>query len=288
MVNAGLPSSVLRYLKNSTFYHFFRRAPTAQELHEPCQFWDVKSVPKGVVQQSSGLRGLWLLRGCVDQDAAARIKDLFHDLHKRQVFPWNNYEIGRFMMPLHAAPALDAETTTRVITGLDVFGPPGSKGADPLTGWPHLQRLLDEGIAGAKELQGLQRLPQEVISDFTAEPCLFVQAQVLECGAEVTPHRDALPFGGDMIATVVIEGSSDIRVGSQRFRVDAGDMYAIAHEARYAVEHEVMPAPHDRLSITFRYGLGFPSSLPPMPGDEVVGDKSGVRDRGGQSGIWDP
>ena len=29
----------------------------------------------------------------------------------------------------------------------------------------------------------------------------------------MTPHRDALPYGGDLIATVVLKGSSEVRVG---------------------------------------------------------------------------
>ena len=43
--------------------------------------------------------------------------------------------------------------------------------------------------------------------------CLFIQLQRLEPGAEVSAHRDALPYGGDRIATVVLEGSSQVRVG---------------------------------------------------------------------------
>ena len=41
----------------------------------------------------------------------------------------------------------------------------------------------------------LQQLPQQLIEMFHDEPCLFIQAQTLEGGAEVTAHRDALPHG---------------------------------------------------------------------------------------------
>eukprot|EP00406_Dinophysis_acuminata_P048987 CAMPEP_0179311676 /NCGR_PEP_ID=MMETSP0797-20121207/52819_1 /TAXON_ID=47934 /ORGANISM="Dinophysis acuminata, Strain DAEP01" /LENGTH=280 /DNA_ID=CAMNT_0021021477 /DNA_START=63 /DNA_END=901 /DNA_ORIENTATION=- len=256
------PSSLLRYLKNGAFYHYFRRAPSTRELHEPCLNWDVDALPAGTAQQSSRLRGLWLLRGCVDSESSVRIRSLFHDLHEARRFRWNRYEPGRSMMPLHASPALDDGTTARVICGLDVFGPPGSPGADPLLGWPQLRELVDRRVPGARELERLQHLPHKLIADFAEQPCLFLQAQVLECGAEVTPHRDVLPYGGDMIATAVLEGSSVVRVGPLRFRADAGDMYAIAHDARYDVEHEVLGAPHDRFSVTLRYGLGFPSTLP--------------------------
>ena len=54
----------------------------------------------------------------------------------------------------------------------------------------------------------LERLPA-----FAGQRCLFIQLQLLEMGAEVTPHRDALPYGGDLIATVVLKGSSEVRVG---------------------------------------------------------------------------
>lgn len=278
------PTTSLRYFRNRAFYNLFRRAPSAQELHQPAEVWDVSGIPRALAVESPKQGGLWLIRGCLDLDAAARIKALFVDLHRRSVFHWNHYEPGRDMMPLHAHPPLEMALTKRVICGLDVFGPPGSRGADPLARWPLLGNLLAEEAIGAAELHGLQVLPQKAIARFADEPCLFVQAQSLECGAEVTPHRDALPFGGDMIATYVIEGSSDVRVGAQRFRVDAGDMYAIADEARYDVEHEVMAAPYDRLSVTFRYGLGFPAELPPLPGEA---QQRLACDRGGRSAIWD-
>ncbi|CAE8611558.1 unnamed protein product [Polarella glacialis] len=285
----SVPSSMLRYLKNGTFYHFFRRAPTAPELHFPCKRWDPgEDAPSGseaLALESPGLKGLWLLRSCIDATQVARIKGLLATIHGRQTFQWYNYELGRRMMPIHAVPPLDEHAVQRILLGLDVFGAPGSQGADPLEGWPQLSSLLAEGLEGARELQELQELPLRAIPEFAGEPCLFGQAQFLECGAEVTPHRDALPFGGNMIATFVLEGSSEVRVGPLRFRVDTGDMYAIAHSARYEVEHEVMAAPHDRLSVTFRYGLGFPEALPALPGDELR-QQAGA-DRGGPSSIWE-
>merc|ERR1719277_1728020 len=105
-----------------------------------------------------------------------------------------------------------------------------------------------------------------MIKDFAKQPCLFLQAQALERGAEVTPHRDALPYGGDMIATLVVEGANEVQVGPVRFRVEPGDLYAIAHGARYDMEHQVGASPRDRFSVTLRYGLGFPDALPALPG----------------------
>lgn len=49
-----------------------------------------------------------------------------------------------------------------------------------------------------------------------------VQAQQLEPGASVSAHRDALPFGGDRIATVVLQGSGVVRVGHQSFEARRG------------------------------------------------------------------
>jgi hypothetical protein len=51
------------------------------------------------------------------------------------------------------------------------------------------------------------------IAAFQQQRCLFIQLQRLEPGAEVTAHRDALPYGGDRIAPGVLEGSSQVRVG---------------------------------------------------------------------------
>ena len=71
--------------------------------------------------------------------------------------------------------------------------------------------------AGAEELYQLQLLAPEQIDVFRGRPCLFVQAQALEAGAEVSSHRDALPYGGDLIATVVLMGTSMVRVGHLSF-----------------------------------------------------------------------
>lgn len=49
-----------------------------------------------------------------------------------------------------------------------------------------------------------------------------VQAQQLEPGASVSAHRDALPFGGDRISTVVLQGSGVVRVGHQSFEARRG------------------------------------------------------------------
>lgn len=263
---AGRALSFLRYLRNGAFYGAVRRPPTALELQQPCVEWDVSRLPFGVAAQHAEMRGLWLVRRCMGAEQIARIRDFFYAVDSSGRFRWHCYEPGRLMMPLHASPALDAETTRRVIQGIEVFGAPGSPGDDPVGGWPRLAELLAEDAAGARELMALQRVPQEAFGDFAGQPCLFLQGQALERGAEVTPHRDALPYGGDMIATLVVEGANEVRVGPARFRVEPGDLYGLAGEARYDVEHEVKGASQDRFSVTIRYGLDFRDALPPLPG----------------------
>ncbi|CAE7310561.1 unnamed protein product [Symbiodinium natans] len=255
----------LRYLKNGVYYCFFRLAPSIGELHVPSEAWDLTKVPSGTLHRNPSIQGLWLLRGCMTEDALAKVRALIRSLHEGSR-PWHGYEMGRCMMPLHADPALEDATLQTVTADLDVFGSPGSRGALPQQ-WPRLAALRASQAPGAEELWHLQKLAPQLIEDFGDRRCLFVQAQALEAGAEVSPHRDALPSGGDLIATVVLEGSSDVRVGSQRFEVQAGDFYAIGHAARYHVEHEVLASPRDRLSVTFRYGLSPLTALPPLAGE---------------------
>jgi len=256
----------LRYLRNTAFYSAVRRPPTAQEIQEPCVPWDVRSSPARVALRHPTLDALWLVRRCLDSTEMARIRSLFEQLHHSGRFPWYTYEPGREMIPIHAAPGLDDDVKRRVLQGIEVFGEPGSLGSDPVGGWPRLSDLLGDSSVGSAELLALQRLPQELFEDFAPQPCIFLQAQALERGAEVTPHRDAVPYGGDMIATLVVEGSNQVRVGSVRFPVEPGDLYGIARSARYDVEHEVRGASADRFSITMRYGLDFRDELPTLLG----------------------
>merc|ERR1712039_207397 len=158
------------------------------------------------------------------------------------------------MTPIHASPALKLSTAKSLTEDQDVFGPVGSRSADPAN-WPFLSDLVAESVEGALDLENAQKLPQLHIGDFGSQPCLFHQAQVLEPGAEVDPHRDAIPMGGDKIATLVLEGSSNIKVGSVVFTASAGDLYALTDHARYDIDHEVAPSFDRRLSMTWRYGL---------------------------------
>lgn len=73
------------------------------------------------------------------------------------------YELGRFMLPLHAEPSLDEGTPgsgtygTHLVEGLDVFG---ERAAER---WPRLKELRNSGVEGAEEMYHLQELmPQRL------------------------------------------------------------------------------------------------------------------------------
>lgn len=271
----------LRYLRNSTYYHFFRKAPPVEELHQASSYWAASQL--GVVHQNPTLRSVWLIRNCLDLQGRGKLLSLVRRL-STGAGGWFGYELGRWMMPLHALPALDEAPHPPgcgLVEGLDVFGPQQQRVAAAPEKWLRLGKLRKEQVMGAEEMYQLQEMLPQRIAAFQQQRCLFIQLQRLEPGAEVTAHRDALPYGGDRIATVVLEGSSQVRVGSQTFQVNAGDCYAIADEARYVVEHEVKAASCDRLSLTFRYGLSNLKVLPAMPGEELR-----AADRGG-SALWE-
>ena len=169
------------------------------------------------------------------------------------------------MIAMHATPALDNASMTSImehVTDSGVFGE-----GEPTIAWPRLEGLRDGNIvdeAGVASMVKLQRLPSEHIPDFRDQTCLFIQAQRLSPGVEVTPHKDPVPSGGHVIATAVLDGSSHVRVGNVVFRVGQGDVYALTGPARYQVDHEVYSSTQERTSITLRYGLdctGAPSAL---------------------------
>jgi hypothetical protein len=56
------------------------------------------------------------------------------------------------------------------------------------------------------------------------------------------------------IATVVLQGRSEVRVGGVSFTVGVGDMYMLSGAARDDVDHEVRSSHEDRIGVTIRYG----------------------------------
>eukprot|EP00438_Fugacium_kawagutii_P000040 Skav203803 [mRNA] locus=scaffold1300:10307:18992:- [translate_table: standard] len=132
-----------------------------------------------MVHRSSALRSVWLIRGCLDQCGRNNILSLLRQL----AGGWYGYELGRWMLPLHALPALDEASLAgapgmQLLQGLDVFGPQGRRrAADPE------QTLRDEAVLGAEELYQLQEMmPQRRGSD-----------GVLAAPASVTVDLRAVP-----------------------------------------------------------------------------------------------
>ncbi|CAJ1344662.1 unnamed protein product, partial [Effrenium voratum] len=246
------------------------------ELHSAPSPWsELQALQPRELCRSQRVRSLWFLKSCLGPAEQQKVKELLEAQPN-----WHDYELGRRMLPLHADPAPGEELCQRVICGLDVFGPASASG--DWSQWARLGALRRAQVPGAEELWRLQRLAKDRIEEFQG-PCLFVQAQQLEPGAEVTPHRDAVPHGGDMIATVVLAGTSEVRVGGQSFVVGPGDFYAIAHEARYNLEHAVLPHWGPRLSVTFRFGEAPVKVLPPLAGEALElrdGDKGRLLGKG--------
>ena len=81
-----------------------------------------------------------------------------------------------------------------------------------------------------------------------------VPRQTLQRGAIIHAHVDEPGVGGEAIATAVIAGASEVRVGGVTLTVSEGDMYCLVGAAREEVDHEVYAGRQDRLSVTIRYG----------------------------------
>lgn len=201
------------YLRNRLYYQLFRRQPALHTVHVAPEEWRPEG--QGLVRHPA-VPGLGLLRrgfGAEELRASAALLEALPG--------WNGYELGREMLALH----VDAPPE-----GLDAFAAPAT--------WPRLAALQGPGAEALRRMQRTAALPR----------CLFVQAQRLQPGAEVTPHRDAVPCGGHAIATVVLRGSSLVRLGHLSFTVAAGDLYTLEHEARYDMEHAVAPSREESAS----------------------------------------
>lgn len=67
-----------RYLRNSAYYAFFRKAPPVQQIHQHLSCWDAAEL--NVVHRSSALRSVWLIRDCLDQRGRSNILSLLRQL----------------------------------------------------------------------------------------------------------------------------------------------------------------------------------------------------------------
>lgn len=105
--------------------------------------------------------------------------------------------------------------------------------------------------------------------------CFLIQLQLMRGGVRIMPHIDADDPLCDVIATLsvsnIAEGYNDcveypyhdsntwpqssslLRVGSEEFHINEGDIYILNGFARHHVKHEVFSTSMDRLTITMRY-----------------------------------
>lgn len=158
---------------------------------------------------------------------------------------WYEYHPGREMYAMQPYPCVD-EKMLPLLKTLE------SQNKTNPQEWPK--------ISDFKKLSPIVRLQEFLESgEFTpnakSQSCLFVQVQRVERGISVGSHKDDLRKGGRVICTAVLEGENYVRVGDVEFRVQPGDVYALCDEARFDVDHEVLPDTSDRLSVTLRFGL---------------------------------
>jgi hypothetical protein len=166
---------------------------------------------------------------------------------------WYEFEPGRLLAPVLVNEASASAAAQRGLDEFEVFD------CAPPRDWLSLRQLLEsetEDVAsGARVLRQLtdsivQKLP-EVLSPRAG--CDFLQFQMLERGASVTPHIDAAWPPADVVATLTLSGTSSVVVGRVEVELRVGDVYAIAGAARWDDEHEVWPSFQDRLTLTLRY-----------------------------------
>lgn len=170
---------------------------------------------------------------------------------------WFTYHMGRDMMPINSVQrpqdAARSSDLQKLLLSLQ-----SANNTDPVT-WPYLEEWCEPAYtecSGAQSLALVQQRIQngELLPTAFNEPCLFIQIQNVIRGGVVGSHIDPLVKGGKCIATLIINGITDVRVGNTVFQVEPGDIYGIEGHARYNIEHEVHPTVDDRLTATLRFG----------------------------------
>jgi len=166
---------------------------------------------------------------------------------------WYEYEPGRRLAPVLVEEESAASALELGLEEFEVFDKSHPRE------WLSLQRLLGHGDErvrrGARALRrhthGLVgRLPGALSP---RAKCRFLQLQMLQRGASITPHIDAPTPPADVVATLTLAGDSSVVVGSAVVELQVGDVYAIAGPARWDYEHAVRPSFGDRLTLTLRY-----------------------------------
>lgn len=245
---------------------------TATYPRDMCDRWDVDALPRGQAKEHSAQNGLWVIPGALSPQQCTDVINGMASLTRngavqghcgvevqpsvppepqdgeaagvaQETWPWFEYERARWMVPLQPSPGVDPGFA-RILRTLQ------SHGCTDAHTWPRLGALA--GPLGAA-LQLIEALPTLSIGAFARRKPLFLQVQALQRGAPITPHVDEPDVGGRAIATVLLQGPSEVRVGGVLFSLAAGDMYCLTGDARDRVDHEVFASAEDRLSVTIRY-----------------------------------
>lgn len=219
--------------------------------------WDVSQVTSGTATSCPDLVGLFVHRNFLSASDLLKVEHFVavaSDQHQ-----WFTYHKGRDMMPVNSVQRRQDITRSDDLRNL-LLSLQSANNTDPNT-WPHLETWCAhdnaDAAAGARVLVHVQQRIQEkgeLLPKAVGLPCLFVQIQNVIRGGVVGSHVDPLVKGGKAIATLVINGVTDVRVGDTLLRVEPGDLYGLESHARYNIEHEVLPTVDDRLTATFRFG----------------------------------
>ena len=245
---------------------------------DQCETWDTRELRPGEATEHPVVPGLFFIRAALSskqcsealhiidgltnggaiqgKNGAALQPSVADEVEKEEeeqqqkearalkIWEWFEYERARWMVPLQPSSGV-SPSFAPVLRTLHSHGC-----TDPTT-WPLLSALEGGGGAALRRIEGL---PLSRVAAFAGRPALFMQVQALECGAPITAHVDEAEVGGRAIATAVLQGSSEVRVGGVSFECGVGDMYALSGHARDDVDHEVYASRHDRISVTTRYG----------------------------------
>ena len=255
------------YLKNRALYLLASNPPlddshsednTVLDQRPPPLRWDVNQLSGTVACPTE--EGLFLHRKCINPVELQHIESFVAAAAKKQA--WFTYCTGRDMMPVNSIQRPQDATQAPKLQSL-LLSLQSANNTDPTT-WNDLEEWCDETTSseislpasGARVLATVQKRIQQgtLLPAAVDEPCLFIQIQNVVRGGVVGSHIDPLVKGGKCISTLIINGTTDVRVGNTVLKVEPGDIYGIEKHARYDVEHEVYATVDDRLTATFRFG----------------------------------
>ena len=211
--------------------------------------------------------GLYLYRKFLSDKELQNIETFVKEASKENENGWFTYHKGRDMMPVTSMQRPEDNKRKEELRKL-LLSLSSANNTDP-DSWVSLNDYCNRNARivytttsatsstkGAEILASVQEKIQngELLPKAKNEPCLFIQIQNVERGGVVGSHIDPVVKGGKTIATLIINGNTDVRVGNTIVRVEPGDIYGIEGHARYNIEHEVYSTVDDRLTATFRFG----------------------------------